>query len=286
MKTITTIKELRTTTQRWCCNKKSIGLVPTMGALHEGHLSLIKAAKQACDRVVVSIFVNPIQFSANEDFANYPRELKKDTKLLMSEKIDALFLPENETMYPPAFTTKVALPEALCRPLCGQSRPGHFEGVATVVTKLFNLVRPHQAYFGQKDYQQFKIVQRVNEDLNCGVQLNLLPTVRETDGLAKSSRNAYLSSSERLAAPALYRALKLADGMLQVGERNPAALIEAITKNLSSEPCIEIEYIAAKDASTLEDLNILTGKVLVAIAVKIGQTRLIDNIVVEVDSGS
>jgi len=286
MKTFGEIKDIRTTVKRWRCNKKTIGFVPTMGALHEGHLSLIRAAKQACDKVIVSIFVNPTQFGENEDLANYPREVKKDNKLLLNEKVDVLFHPEVTTMYPEKFGTKVMVPEKLTQTLCGLSRPGHFTGVATVVTKLLSIVCPDHAYFGQKDYQQYLVIQQLNQDLNLGATIHLCPIIRENDGLAKSSRNTYLSAAERRAAPAVYQALKLAEGMLQVGERNPEALKAAITKRLNNEESIEIEYIAAKNAETLEDLNILAGKVLVAIAVKLGKTRLIDNTVVEVAPGS
>ncbi len=286
MKTVTTIKELRSTVERWRCNKKKVGVVLTMGALHEGHLSLIRAAKAECAKVVVTIFVNPLQFGPNEDYATYPRDAKKDIRLLTNEKVDVLFMPSAELMYPEGFGTQVLVPEGLTKVLCGAGRPGHFNGVAVVVAKLLNLCRGHVAYFGQKDYQQTLVIRRMVEDLNLGTEIKVLPTVRESDGLAKSSRNAYLSDDERRAAPAIYQALKLAEGMLQVGERNPESLKEAVKKRITGEPRMEIEYIATKDAATLEDLNILSGKVLVAVAVKLGKARLIDNIVVEVATGS
>lgn len=286
MKTVTTIKECRTVIERWRCNKKKIGFVPTMGALHDGHLALIREAKKQCDKVVVTIFVNPTQFGPDEDYEDYPRELKKDSKLLTNEKADLLFLPGKEELYPEGFATQVVVSDRLTQTMCGLIRPGHFTGVATIVTKLLNCVKAHVAFFGQKDYQQTIIVKRLSEDLNTGTQIIVCPTVRESDGLAKSSRNSYLSDDERRAAPAVYQALKLAEGMLQVGERNPESLKEAVKKRLKSEPNMEIEYIEAKNAETLEDLNILSGKVLVAVAVKLGKARLIDNIVTEVASGS
>jgi pantoate--beta-alanine ligase len=286
VKTVSTLKEIRALVDRWHRNGKTVGLVPTMGALHEGHLHLVRAARQACDRVVVSLFVNPTQFSAGEDFAKYPRDLKKDTRLVAAEKADVIFAPTAEEMYPAGFDTSVTVGPALTQTMCGLSRPNHFQGVATVVMKLLNLMRPQQAFFGQKDYQQTLVVKRIAADLNTGCDIVVLPTVREADGLAKSSRNAYLSEEERRLAPSVYQALKLADGILQVGERNPKELLDAVRKRLKTESKIEIEYVAAKNAETLEDLLILSGRVLVAVAVKLGSTRLIDNIVVDVPTGS
>jgi len=286
MKIIENIKELVTAIKRWQSNRKTIGFVPTMGALHEGHLSLIKAARKECERVVVSIFVNPMQFGPEEDFSQYPRDLKKDKRLLKLEKTNLLFIPKTEEIYPEDFNTKVIVDEKLTNTLCGINRPEHFAGVSTMVTKLLILVRPQVVYFGQKDYQQVLVIRRIIKDLNLGCKLEMLPTSRETDGLAKSSRNTYLSSEERQAAANIYKALKLAESMLQVGERNPKEVIEAVRKTLRVESSIEIEYIATKNAETLEDLNVLAGKVLVALAVKLGKARLIDNIIVEVPSGS
>lgn len=286
MKTALLIKEWTATVERWRCNKKKIGFVPTMGALHEGHVSLIRTARQECDKVVVSIFVNPKQFGPNEDFEAYPRDLKKDSKLLINEKVDLLVVPTVDEMYPPGFGVDISVDESLTQTLCGLSRPDHFNGVATVVTKLLNITKAHRAYFGQKDYQQSIVIKRLASDLNSGTDIVVCPTVREQDGLAKSSRNAYLSESERLAAPTIYQALKLAEGMLQVGERNPQDLIDAVRKCLNNEPLFEVEYIAAKNAETLEDLKILDGNILVAVAVKLGQARLIDNVVIEVGAGS
>lgn len=286
MKQPDTMKEIRGILERWRRNKKSIGFVPTMGALHEGHLALVRAARAECDRVVVSIFVNPLQFGAGEDFEQYPRDLKRDKRLLKAEKVDLLWAPAAGEMYPPGFNTRVVVAESLTRTLCGLSRPEHFTGVATVMTKLLSWVRPHKVYLGQKDYQQTLVIKRLAADLNLGCEVAVVPTVREPDGLAKSSRNAYLSEEERRVAPVIYQALKLAEGMLQVGERNPKELLEAIRKRLRSEPLVELEYVAAKDAATLADLNILSGTVLVALAARLGKTRLIDNVVVDVPTGS
>jgi pantoate--beta-alanine ligase len=286
VKTVTTVKEMRTLIERWRRNRKSLALVPTMGALHEGHLELIRQARGACERVVVSIFVNPRQFGPNDDLERYPRDLKRDLRLCRGEKVDAVFAPGVEEMYPPGFDTAVVVNPKLTQTLEGASRPGHFQGVATVVAKLLAIVRPHQAFFGLKDFQQTLVVRRLAADLNTGVEIVLVPTVREADGLARSSRNAYLSEEERRSAPAVYQALKLAEGMLQVGERNPKEVQEAVRKRLRAEPKLELEYVATKNAETLEDLNILAGRVLVAVAVRLGATRLIDNIVVDVPTGS
>lgn len=285
-KVITTLKDMRQTVERWQRNGKSIGLVATMGALHEGHVSLVREARKSCDRLIVSVFVNPLQFGAGEDYTAYPRDLKRDRRLVSSEKVDALFTPTAEELYPDGFDTRVVVGDRITQTLCGLSRPTHFIGVATVVTKLINLTRPQRAFFGQKDFQQILVVRRLVADLNLGCEVVMLPTIRETDGLAKSSRNAYLSKEERLAAPVIYQALKLAEGMLQVGERNPQDLVEAVRKRLLNESAIEVEYIAVKNAETLEDLNILTGEVLVAVAVKLGRARLIDNVVFNMPAGS
>jgi len=286
VKTVTSVKEMRAVSERWRRNGKTIALVPTLGALHEGHLELVRKARAACDRVVVSIFVNPKQFGPNEDFEKYPRDLKRDARLCAAEKVDVIFAPTPEDMYPAGFDTTVVVNPKLTGTLCGQSRPGHFHGVATVVAKLFIFIRPHQAFFGHKDYQQTQVVKRMATDLNTGVEIIVVPTVREADGLAKSSRNTYLSEEERRMAPAVYQALKLAEVMLQVGERNPKEIVEAVRKRLRAEPKLDVEYVCTKNADTLEDLNILSGRVLVAVAVKIGVTRLIDNIVVDVPTGS
>jgi pantoate--beta-alanine ligase len=212
--------------------------------------------------------------------------LKRDLRLVATEKADVVFAPSVEEMYPAGSDTSVVVGPSLTQTMCGLSRPNHFQGVATVVLKFFNCVRPHQAFFGQKDYQQTLVVKRLALDLNTGCEIVVLPTLREADGLAKSSRNAYLSEEDRRLAPAVYQALKLAEGMLQVGERNPKELLDAVRKRLKSESKFEVEYVVAKNADTLEDLMILSGRVLVAVAVKLGGTRLIDNTVVDVPTGS
>ncbi|MCK5219757.1 pantoate--beta-alanine ligase, partial [bacterium] len=208
------------------------------------------------------------------------------SRIAAAEKVDLLFAPSVDEMYPEGFDTRVRVSDRLTETLCGLSRPNHFSGVAVIVAKLLILVHPHKAYFGQKDFQQTLIVQQLARDLNLDCEIEVQPTVREADGLAKSSRNGYLSEEERRAAPIVYQALKLAEGILQVGERNPRDMIEAVNKRLRSESLIEIEYVAVKNANTLEDLNVLTGRVLTAVAVRLGRTRLIDNIIVEVPSGS
>ncbi|NTV51614.1 MAG: pantoate--beta-alanine ligase [Candidatus Firestonebacteria bacterium] len=286
MKTVTTVKEMRALTERWRRNGKTVALVPTMGALHDGHVSLIKAARAAAQRLVVSAFVNPTQFGPGEDLDKYPRDLKRDARLAANEKADVLFAPASEEIYPAGFDTTVTVGTALTQTMCGLARPHHFQGVTTVVAKLLAIIRPHQAFFGQKDYQQTLVVKRLAADLNTGCEIVVLPTVREADGLAKSSRNTFLSEEDRRVAGAIYQALKLAEGMLQVGERHPKELLEAVRKRLKSEPKLDLEYVVAKNADTLEDVLILSGRVLVAVAVHLGATRLIDNVIVDVPSGS
>jgi pantoate--beta-alanine ligase len=277
---------MRTLAERWRRNGKTVVLVPTMGALHEGHLSLIRSARAAGERLVVSVFVNPTQFAPGEDYEKYPRDLKKDARQAANEKTDVLLAPAAEEMYPAGFDTAVVVGPALTQTMCGLARPLHFQGVATVVAKLLAIVRPQQAFFGQKDYQQTLVVKRLAADLNTGCEITVLPTVREADGLAKSSRNAYLTEEERRVAGALYQSLKLAEGMLQVGERHPKELLEAVRKRLKGEPKIDIEYVATKNSDTLEDLLVLSGRVLVAAAIRVGAVRLIDNVIVDVPTGS
>ncbi len=273
---VETISELRVRLRSWRGEGHSIGLVPTMGALHEGHLSLVRRSKTVSDRTVVSIFVNPLQFGPREDFAAYPRVLAEDVAKLEAAAVDLVFNPPAAEMYPPGFRTHVDqndLPDHLC----GLSRPGHFRGVLTVVLKLFNLVRPDAAFFGQKDFQQATILRRMNEDLNCGVDVEILPTVREKDGLALSSRNRYLSPSERAEAPALARALALADAAFRKGERSGAALLAGVRDHIRSTS-MTVDYVNVVDPSTLEDrIEVRAGDV-VAAAVRLGTTRLIDNV--------
>jgi len=266
------------TTQR---EGKTIGLVPTMGALHHGHASLMRAARADCDRVVVSLFVNPTQFGPHEDFARYPRMLDADRALCEAAGVDVLFVPTVEELYPPGAQTLVDV-GALGSVLCGVSRPGHFRGVATVVTKLFAIVNPHRAYFGQKDYQQTVVIRRLVIDLQLGVEVVVCPTVREPDGLAASSRNAYLSPDERRQAVALSAALAEATRLIAAGERSARKIREALGVILGGHPAARVEYVALVDPDTLEPVERLAGRVVVALAVWVGNTRLIDNEVITV----
>jgi pantoate--beta-alanine ligase len=260
---------------------KRIGLVPTMGYLHAGHLSLVHAARRECDVVVLSIFVNPKQFGPQEDFTTYPRDMEGDLRQAREAGVDAVFAPSVEEMYPPDFLTEVAVHE-LTAPLCGASRPGHFNGVTTVVAKLFNIVGPDRAYFGQKDYQQVTVLRKMATDLCMPLEVITCPTVREPDGLAMSSRNAYLNPTERQAALVLSRTLRLAEERLAQGERQGARLTAMLRDCIAKEPLARIDYIAVCDPDTLREAEQLSGTVLVALAVYIGKTRLIDNAVLRV----
>ncbi len=258
---------------------KSIGLVPTMGALHEGHLSLVREARRMCDVVVVSIFVNPTQFAPGEDFDRYPRDLTKDTTILADYNVDYIFAPPPEEMYPKGFATYVTV-EGLSEQLEGAARPGHFRGVATVLAVLFNIVRPDFAYFGQKDAQQTLVVKRLVRDLAFETEVVVLPTVREDSGLALSSRNAYLNGEDRRAATVLHRALARAEAAFMSGERSARKLAEGVRAEIDAEPRARLEYVSVTDADTLERLDKIDDRpVLVAVAARIGQTRLIDNII-------
>jgi len=259
---------------------KSIGFVPTMGYLHEGHLSLARTAKKHTDTVVMSIFVNPIQFAPGEDFEKYPRDLKRDEELAGSAGVDIIFYPSAGEMYPPDYSTYVTV-EGLSDVLCGASRPGHFKGVATVVAKLFGIVKPDIAYFGQKDAQQAIIIKRMAEDLNMGVDIKIIPTVREASGLAMSSRNAYLSFAEKDEALALSLSLKRAELLIREGERSPKKIISAMKDMISRNPGVRIDYISIVDASKLKDVSTISGEVLVALAAFVGKTRLIDNVTIK-----
>lgn len=256
-----------------------LGLVPTMGYLHEGHLSLVRRAREECDRVAASIFVNPTQFGPTEDLSKYPRDLDRDLSLLEAAGVDLVWTPDNETMYPPDFSTWVEV-EGLTRPLEGAARPGHFRGVTTVVAKLFNAVQPQAAYFGQKDAQQAAVVRKMTRDLNFPVEIVVCPTVREADGLAMSSRNSYLSPEERKSAVVLFRALTAAREAFERGERDAESLRKVMSATLASEPRARTQYVSCADYDTLEELATVTGKALLSMAVFIGKTRLIDNFVV------
>ncbi|MDK2926077.1 MAG: pantoate--beta-alanine ligase [Bacillota bacterium] len=262
---------------------KSIGLVPTMGYLHEGHLSLIRRARADCDFVVVSIFVNPLQFGPNEDYNVYPRDLKRDSALAAEAGADVIFHPTPEEMYPEGFQTHVEV-EKLSQGLCGAFRPGHFRGVATVVTKLFNIVSPDKAYFGEKDAQQLAVIRRMVRDLNLDIEIVPMPIVRESDGLALSSRNTYLSPEERRAATVVYRSLLCGRDLIAAGERDGQRVRDAVRDTLESEPLVSrIDYVAVVDPDTLEEKTTLSGSVMLAVAAYIGKVRLIDNIKVVVD---
>jgi pantoate--beta-alanine ligase len=258
---------------------RTVGLVPTMGALHDGHLSLVREARRMCDVVVVSIFVNPAQFGPAEDFASYPRDLTKDTALLTDYNVDYIYAPPPEEIYPKGFSTFVTV-EGLSDPLEGTSRPGHFRGVATVVTILLNTVRPDFAFFGQKDAQQVLVVKRLVRDLSFPTEVVVLPIVREESGLAMSSRNAYLNQEEHKAAQCLYQALSRAKDAHAAGERNASRLAETVRTTIEREPLARVDYVNVSDADTLEKVDKIDDRaVLIAVAAKIGKTRLIDNIV-------
>jgi pantoate--beta-alanine ligase len=280
MEVIQRIPQMKEVSRKARSEGKVIGLVPTMGFLHEGHLSLVREARKMADIVVVSIFVNPAQFAPTEDFDKYPRDVTRDAELLTSEKTDYIFLPKAEEMFPANYHTYVKVRD-LSAKMCGVSRPDHFEGVTTVVLKLFHIVDPHFAYFGQKDAQQLVIIRRMIGDLNLDVEIVRLPIVREPDGLAMSSRNTYLSPEERKAATVLYRALQDAQKRVDEGERKSKALIKEIREIIESEPLARIDYISITDMTELKELKTLKGKSLIALAAYFGSTRLIDNIIVD-----
>jgi len=277
MEVVKTIPELRTLRQKL---SGTVGFVPTMGHLHEGHLALVKQASMENSAVIVSIYVNPTQFSLSEDFADYPRDLNRDLELLRREAVDIIFVPSDDEMYPPGFSSWVEVEEVTER-LEGASRPRHFRGVATIVTKLLNIVRPSRAYFGQKDAQQVAVVKRIVADLNMGVEIVVVPTVRESDGLAMSSRNIYLSSRERQAATILFQSLMLARQLWQDGEKNTDKIQQQMTSLIQKEPLAQIDYISIADAETLEELKSIDRPALAVLAVRIGKTRLIDNMPLE-----
>lgn len=258
----------------------SIGLVPTMGYLHAGHLALIRRAKAENETVVVSVFVNPAQFGPQEDFQTYPRHIERDLAILNEEKVDIVFMPSIEEMYPPGFDGWIDM-GTMAEKLEGVSRPGHFRGVATVVAKLFNIVQPRRAYFGQKDAQQTIIIRKMVADLNINLEIVTVPTVRESDGLAVSSRNAYLNAEERQAATVLYRSLRLCQKLYSEGEKGADAIREQMTALLRQEPLATIDYVSIAEPETLEELEEIKVPALVSLAVWIGKTRLIDNVVLE-----
>lgn len=279
---LTSVREMQEYSDRVKSEGKTIGLVPTMGFLHEGHLSLVRQAKACSDVVIVSIFVNPTQFGPGEDFDEYPRSMEKDTAACLREGVDAMFSPTADEMYPNPYLTYVNV-EKITERLCGKLRPGHFRGVATVVTKLFNIVAPDKAFFGQKDAQQLMVIRQMVKDLNMRIEVIPVPIVREPDGVAMSSRNKYLSPQERQSAKCLYRALLHAKELICEGERDSARIADAVRGIIESEPLAQVDYIEISDADTLEEISKVEGNVLIALAVKFGSARLIDNIVVNVE---
>jgi pantoate--beta-alanine ligase len=256
----------------------TVGLVPTMGYLHEGHLSLVRRARQECDHVIVSIFVNPTQFGPQEDLSRYPRDLDRDLSLLEPLGTDLVWMPTAELMYPPGYQTWVEV-EAIARPLEGAMRPAHFRGVTTVVAKLFNAVQPHRAYFGQKDAQQAAVIRQMTRDLSYPIEIVVCPIVREPDGLAMSSRNVYLDPQQRRAATVLYRSLSAAKEAYENGERDAEKIRGKMKEVLAGEPLAQVQYISCADYDTLEELETVKGKTLLSMAVFLGKTRLIDNFV-------
>lgn len=275
MRTVTTVAELRAARLSL---KGTVGLVPTMGYLHEGHLFLIRQAKAECDHVVVSIFVNPTQFGPNEDLSKYPRDLERDLNLIEPLGVDFVWTPTAEVMYPTGYQTWVEV-EAITRPLEGSMRPGHFKGVTTVVAKLFNGVQPHKAYFGQKDAQQQTVIRQMVRDLNFPLEVVVCPTVREADGLAMSSRNKYLEGENRQAALVLFRALSAAKDMYEAGEKSAEVLRRKMKEVIEAEPRAQMQYVSCADFDTLEELELIKGRALLSMAVLIGKTRLIDNFI-------
>jgi pantoate--beta-alanine ligase len=271
------IEETRNSLVRFRREQKRVGLVPTMGALHEGHLSLVRAAKNQCDIVAVSLFVNPTQFGPQEDFSKYPRTFDHDCKMLEKERVDLLFVPSVEEMYPKGTVTRVWV-DGLSEKLCGRSRPGHFRGVTTVVCKLFHIIEPDAAFFGQKDAAQVAIIRRMVRDLNIPVEIVVCPILREPDGLAMSSRNAYLDPQERKSALVLYRALTRVQELFNHGERNSGRLISAGKEIFRHQSAVRLDYFEIVDPENLDPLSQISQKSLVAVAAFVGTTRLIDNL--------
>ena len=278
MQIVSTINEVRAQVKEWKREGLIVGFVPTMGYLHEGHASLMKRARLDCDKVVASIFVNPMQFGANEDLDSYPRDLEADAKLCESIGVDLIFHPEVEEMYADGFCSFVDM-NGLTKELCGKSRPIHFRGVCTVVSKLFHIVTPDKAFFGQKDAQQLAVIRRMVKDLNMDIEVVGCPIVREEDGLAKSSRNTYLNDEERKAALILSKTIRLGEMLAEDGMTDAKVLVAAMKENLEKEPMAKIDYVEAVSMDTIEKVDKIEGNVLVAMAVYIGKTRLIDNFI-------
>lgn len=281
MNIITSIAEMQESIKSLKAKGMTVGYVPTMGFLHEGHMTLMREARRENDAVVLSIFVNPLQFGPNEDLDAYPRDFDRDHKIAEAEGVDLVFYPSADEMYPKSASIKVVVEERT-EVLCGKSRPGHFDGVATVLIKLFNIIQPDRAYFGLKDAQQVAVVDGLVRDFNIPVELIPVNTIREDDGLAKSSRNVYLSERERAQAVKLYESLQSAKGAIESGERNPQHLIELIRKIIADHCEAEVDYIEIYSYPELKPLEILSGKIIIALAVKFSRARLIDNIILEV----
>ncbi|MBI4312698.1 MAG: pantoate--beta-alanine ligase [Chloroflexi bacterium] len=276
MNVITTVADMIAARERL---PRPLGLVPTMGYLHEGHMTLARCARRDCRSVIASIFVNPTQFGPNEDFAAYPRDMERDLAMLTNEGVDIVFAPTVEEMYPQGFSTYVNV-EKVTDVLEGARRPGHFRGVATVVTKLFTVIRPDRSYFGQKDGQQVAVIKRMTADLALGTEIVVVPTVREPDGLAMSSRNVYLTPAERAAAPVLYRALCRARDMHKDGIRDANALRAEVTRMIVAEPLATLDYVSVADAATLQELEAVDRPAMISLACRFGRARLIDNVVI------
>ena len=280
MQVIEKISDMQSYVRKCKLDGKTIGFVPTMGYLHEGHLSLVRIARKRCDILVVSIFVNPTQFGPGEDFDKYPRDFGRDKKLCEQENVDIIFAPSVEEMYPKDSVTYVDMAGEMTKVLCGKYRPGHFRGVMTVVSKLFNIVQPDIAVFGRKDGQQLAVIRRMVSDLNFPIEIIGGETVRESDGLAMSSRNKYLTEEQRKSAPALYKSLLLAKTMIENGETDSSKIVERMRDYISNSGDFKIQYIEIVDADTLVPVDKIRNKVMIALAVFLGETRLIDNIVV------
>jgi pantoate--beta-alanine ligase len=281
MQLIKTIKEMQAWSRQTRAEARGIGFVPTMGALHDGHLSLVKRANDENDKSVVSIYVNPAQFGPHEDLERYPRDVDADLARLSSYEVDAVFLPSNEEIYPEGFSLSMDV-GVQAGVLCGMSRPGHFNGVALVVSKLFNTVMPHRAYFGQKDFQQTVIIRKLVRELNFDIEIIVCPVVRERDGLAMSSRNVYLDGNERKAAPVLYESLKLGQELIASGGMTEASSVkDEMRRMITSEPRAVIDYVTIVDIHTLEEVTVIKPPLAICVAATIGKTRLIDNLIVE-----
>ena len=278
MKIIESVREMQRHSEALRNQGKRVAFVPTMGFLHRGHLSLMEEARRRGDCVVTSIYVNPTQFGPTEDLDKYPRDFERDRQLCQEVGVDVIFYPSNDEMYPKNYQTYVTV-EGVTQNLCGLSRPGHFRGVATVCAKLFNMVKPHVTVFGKKDFQQLVVIRRMVKDLNMDIEVVGMPTVREADGLAMSSRNTYLKAEERESALSLSRSLRLAKKMYDAGERNAARIIEEVKKFISSHPHAKIDYVQICDTTTMKDVDRVEGECVMALAVRVGVARLIDNYV-------